>query len=347
MFWTLVIIFSLLTALLGSLAITLAVFYNCPGEPKSKPRPYVNRNILARGWCECNNSENSASEQKYLNENTEHLAKAKDMTHMVNSDMVWVRMGSPNRLQAYGYAISRMCDLDVFVKYILPKRTKEFTLITSDGDRSIPSELRSSTVHAILSSKLLKVWFTQNYDGTNPKIKPIPIGLCLHTQKGLHDPQLQFDTIRLQSTNVARKIRIWSDCHLQDYALRHGNPRGSFRKLMNRLKFVDAPPKRLTQAEIWKTYTEYGFVLSLPGNGLDCHRTWEALYLGAIVITVPNSLVPMYEGYRVELVSENEWLTKLNDGEWLQKTFEKHMANTPIFNDTPKDWLTKQKEKHD
>jgi hypothetical protein len=26
------------------------------------------------------------------------------------------------------------------------------------------------------------------------------------------------------------------------------------------------------------------FVLSPPGNGADCHRTWEAIYLGAIPI---------------------------------------------------------------
>jgi len=37
------------------------------------------------------------------------------------------------------------------------------------------------------------------------------------------------------------------------------------------------------------------FVLSPPGNGLDCHRTWEAIYLGAVPVvrrgTLPASLV--------------------------------------------------------
>jgi hypothetical protein len=34
------------------------------------------------------------------------------------------------------------------------------------------------------------------------------------------------------------------------------------------------------------------FVLSPPGNGNDCHRTWEALYLGAIPIVQAGSLAP-------------------------------------------------------
>lgn len=32
------------------------------------------------------------------------------------------------------------------------------------------------------------------------------------------------------------------------------------------------------------------FVLSPPGNGLDCHRTWESMYLGAIPVVLRNSL---------------------------------------------------------
>jgi hypothetical protein len=32
------------------------------------------------------------------------------------------------------------------------------------------------------------------------------------------------------------------------------------------------------------------FVLSPQGNGLDCHRTWEALYLGAIPVVTAGTL---------------------------------------------------------
>ena len=37
-------------------------------------------------------------------------------------------------------------------------------------------------------------------------------------------------------------------------------------------------------SETWKLQSQYQFVLSPHGAGLDCHRTWEALLLGCIPI---------------------------------------------------------------
>ena len=37
-------------------------------------------------------------------------------------------------------------------------------------------------------------------------------------------------------------------------------------------------------------YRLYSFVLSPIGNGLDCHRTWEAIYLGCVPVVLCGSL---------------------------------------------------------
>ena len=43
-------------------------------------------------------------------------------------------------------------------------------------------------------------------------------------------------------------------------------------------------------AKMWSQhYAKYQYVLSPPGHGLDCHRTWEAMLLGAIPIVVDRS----------------------------------------------------------
>ena len=34
------------------------------------------------------------------------------------------------------------------------------------------------------------------------------------------------------------------------------------------------------------------FVVSPPGNGLDCHRTWESIYLGAVPVILSGTLAP-------------------------------------------------------
>mgnify|MGYP001161079139 CR=1 FL=1 len=68
----------------------------------------------------------------------------------------------------------------------------------------------------------------------------------------------------------------------------------------------------------------YLFVVSLPGAGLDVHRTWEALALGAIVITVHTSLDELLAPYKVVFVNadEPEWWRVLDDQEWLKQAAE-------------------------
>lgn len=51
--------------------------------------------------------------------------------------------------------------------------------------------------------------------------------------------------------------------------------------------------------------SEYAFIASPHGNGLDCHRTWEALCLGCIPIVKTSPLDPLYDGMPVWIV--NEW----------------------------------------
>jgi hypothetical protein len=48
----------------------------------------------------------------------------------------------------------------------------------------------------------------------------------------------------------------------------------------------------------------HAFVLSPHGNGLDCHRTWEALCLGCIPIVKTSGLDPLFEDLPVWIVRE-------------------------------------------
>ena len=45
-----------------------------------------------------------------------------------------------------------------------------------------------------------------------------------------------------------------------------------------------------TPKEIHTIYRKSLFVISPPGNGFDCHRTWEALYLGAVPIVLKSKI---------------------------------------------------------
>lgn len=50
--------------------------------------------------------------------------------------------------------------------------------------------------------------------------------------------------------------------------------------------------KRLSPRDYRQVVRESKFVLSPPGNGADCHRTWEAIYLGAVPVVLRGTLAP-------------------------------------------------------
>jgi hypothetical protein len=61
-------------------------------------------------------------------------------------------------------------------------------------------------------------------------------------------------------------------------------------------------PSRVTQSETFQHQIEYAFVVSPHGNGLDCHRTWEALVLGCIPIVNTSALDPLFSDLPVLIV---------------------------------------------
>lgn len=54
----------------------------------------------------------------------------------------------------------------------------------------------------------------------------------------------------------------------------------------------------------------YPFWISPRGNGIDCHRTWEALYLDVIPIVWNNSLTVLYEDLPMLVINDHRVLTR-------------------------------------
>ena len=62
--------------------------------------------------------------------------------------------------------------------------------------------------------------------------------------------------------------------------------------------------------KLYERNRQYPFWLSPRGNGLDCHRTWEALYLDIIPIVWNNSLTVLYENLPVLIINGIEELNE-------------------------------------
>ena len=204
--------------------------------------------------------------------------------------------------------------LQVFTQYILPELEKnniKIKLVTGACVIGVPYEI--SNYHRInyikrffVESKSIICWFTQNYDSnkSSSKIIPIPLGLDYHTlQKKNHwwgpkqtavkqDDKLDylyknsrpFDN-RLNKSFSYYQFQMF-ERHNRDRYLANDSLKGK-----NFNIFLD---QRRDRDTTWKLCTAYKYVISPHGNGLDCHRTYEAMCLGCMPVVKSSPLDFIY-----------------------------------------------------
>lgn len=236
-------------------------------------------------------------------------------------------------------------------------------LIISDGDNSFPYEcgLDQNQIEILINHPNILHIFAQNLNYNHPKVSPIPVGIDFHSMAykqgfsawGENASPLQQEgklkeLIRTFEPAPLRKKRIFVDFHLLDNMryrnfkryLEKGEDRSQiFHKLL-KTGLIDYLDKPISRIELWKKKGEYAFTISPQGNGLDCHRTWEDLALGCIVIVKTSSLDCLYERLPVVIVNDWDEVTKENLEKWLLG-FE----NTNLFKLKNQFWIEKIIEK--
>ena len=152
-----------------------------------------------------------------------------------------------------------------------PKITASYKLITHNSDRNIGQKEIS-----FIDNKIIH-WFAQNVIVSHPKITPLPIGLenKRYFYNGI--PSL-FKNIN--KINTEKKNRILFGFNTETNLSERKPAFDSLTKCKAADKIDGFPTPNI----YLKTLNQYKFVASPPGNGTDCHRTWEALYLRTVPI---------------------------------------------------------------
>lgn len=174
--------------------------------------------------------------------------------------------------------------LKAFEDRVLPNISVKFILISHNSDAGVTLQYSN-----ILKNKFLTKWFAQNAMINHEKIVAIPIGL---ENQWLHKNGLikNFSSIKFSPPNF-RIPRI-----LESFSI-HTNSaiRATAREALKKSGLAD---QILTSSvEYRKLLGRYMFVASPLGNGIDCHRTWEALYAGAIPIVCGESFYAQFEKF--------------------------------------------------
>jgi hypothetical protein len=236
----------------------------------------------------------------------------------------------------------RLSWLKSFVTQILPLLKARFVLVTGDSDSCVPSEVMSEA-RSILACSNVVHWYTQNYDGSMPRerISAIPIGIDFHmlserpiwgeeSASSMQQEEM-LKSIRNHLPPLASRIpKVYVDfAWQQGLGLRHyrryhplkgttfhENRRAVARRMRrNKLVFCQSGP--IPRSEMWRQRGQYAFVLSPHGMGLDCHRTWEALALGHIVIVPSSSLDSLYVDLPVVTIESWDEITPDALTKWL------------------------------
>jgi hypothetical protein len=228
-------------------------------------------------------------------------------------------------------AILHVCPqgLPLFVRYILPTITHPFKLLTNNSDSTLPDDYPSET-QQILNHPLLLKWFSQNWTGDHVKVIRIPIGLDYHSlspnkNKKLlwlcpspgrcdirtHPIEQERDLLNLKSRSSEfwrREIKAYANFQFLT-STRYGSDRKNAISIIPK-ELVFYEPYFTRRNICWQNMIQYTFVISPHGNGLDCHRTWEALVLGCIPIVKSSGLDPLFEGLPVWIVSQWDEVTR-------------------------------------
>lgn len=181
-----------------------------------------------------------------------------------------------------------------------PKITAPYILVAHNGDISNPNVSKQM----LDDPKLIK-WFGINCDlpVLHPKFVPIPIGLA--NRYWAHGNIEIVDNV---VKNLAKYAKKRLACVSFTKNTNGGARWPAFNFFQDKsycttfINNLDHNRKDLRSYLI--DMAESKFVVSPHGNGLDCHRTWEALLVGSFPIVKISTLDPLYQDLPVLIVKD-------------------------------------------
>lgn len=196
----------------------------------------------------------------------------------------------------------KVSNIDEFCSFLNLNPRLDFTrhaLVLHNGDESINTESLE-----ILNYRFKKVFAVNLLNGNESTIA-IPIGL---ENKSLFTNGIPKDFRKLASMGL-KAPESRSNLVLQAFSL-HTNTveRESCRTVASRIGSTEL--NHASSLEYRRALTDSKFVLSPAGNGFDCHRTWEAMYLGAIPIV--KKIHWPFNDKKLPVLIVNEWEDLLN-----------------------------------
>ena len=193
-----------------------------------------------------------------------------------------------NIVYVYGH------DLELFFKEAFPEINKPIKLISHNTDYPVDSKFIQ-----YLDDDKLTHWYAQNAVLDHPKLTPVPIGIA---NKQWSHGNLD-NLLSVINANHGKENIVYKNFDIGTNI----NVRRVIDQITNTNKiFMD---RNWPQTEYLTRLSKSMFVISPPGNGIDCHRIWEALYVRTVPIVERSSAFRNFTNLPIMFIDRWEDIT--------------------------------------
>lgn len=200
-----------------------------------------------------------------------------------------------------------------FFQNIHPHIPCRYILLTHNSDLGIPGAYASH-----LDEHKLIAWFGQNVEGpAHPKLHALPLGIA--NRYWHHGDPAVFDYVRGLFGTFKKKILLFMNFDLNSCM----QERNHVYQIFKNKSFCTQGSAEAMYFYLIST-AQSKFVLSPRGGGLDCHRTWEAFYMGAIPIVRSSASDSLYDGLPILIVKDWNHITQ----EFLEQKYREMSTQT-------------------
>ena len=181
-----------------------------------------------------------------------------------------------------------------------------FILLTHNSDINITDSIADQVLIALPK---IKSWYAQNMLCDNINVHPLPIGLA--NPKWEHGRISRFQKVSKQNLektemvyvnfNIATNIHYRKDC-LRQLGLKINTVYPDNPSALSHNAFALA-----TQEKYLEDMARCYFTVSPFGNGADCHKTWEAIYMKSIPIVIKTTMSSRFKVMGIPMLILNDW----------------------------------------
>ena len=186
---------------------------------------------------------------------------------------------------------------------ILPEN---FILLTHNSDINITDSIADQV---LVELPKIKSWYAQNMLCDTANVHPLPIGLA--NPKWEHGRISRFQKVAKQNLdkteivyvnfNIATNIHYRKDC-LRQLGLKINTVYPDNPSALSHNEFALA-----TQEKYLEDMARSYFTVSPFGNGADCHKTWEAIYMKSIPIVIKTTMSSRFKLMGIPMLILNDW----------------------------------------